>query len=64
MNTDNKKPSADGGLDLLELLARAIGERLMNLHPFMRLRKVDVVEGVVLVERVDLVPCEKNSTSL
>lgn len=60
MNTDNKKPSADA----IEQLALAIGERLVALHPFMRIKRVDVIDdGVVLVERVDLVPCIEDSKS-
>lgn len=51
--------------DALELLACAIGERLMKLHPFMQIKQVDVVDGVVLVERVGLgsYPCSQDSKS-
>ncbi len=57
--TEIKKPLTDD----LEEKAKAIGERLMKLHPFMQIKQVDVVEGVVLVERVGLgsYPCTQNS---
>ncbi len=48
--TGNKKPSTDE----IEHKALAIGERLMNLHPAMQIKQVDVVDGVVLVGRVDV----------
>jgi len=59
MDTGKQKPPA---VDALELLARAIGERLMKMHSFMRIRNVDVVDGVALVDRVALFPCEEDST--
>lgn len=51
MSAGNEKPSTT---DALELRAMAIGERLMNLHPFMQIKQVDVVDGVALVDRVDV----------
>jgi hypothetical protein len=59
MSADKKTPSTDE----IEQEARAIGERLMERHRFMQVRKVDVIDGVALVERVDLVPCVQNSES-
>jgi len=49
MAAGDKKPSTE---DALEQEARAIGERLLTMHPFMQIRKVDVVDGVALVDRV------------
>jgi hypothetical protein len=49
MNADKEKPSTTD-----EQVALAIGERLMNLHPAMQIKQVDVVDGVVLVGRVDV----------
>lgn len=49
MMTNNKKPLTD----VVEQKARAIGERLMKMHAFMDIRRVEVIEdGVVLVDRV------------
>jgi hypothetical protein len=48
MNAGKEKPSTTD-----EQVALAIGERLLNLHPFMQIKHVDVIDdGVVLVERV------------
>lgn len=63
MNTSKEKPSTT---DALELRAMAIGERLMRLHPSMQIKQVDVVDGVVLVDRVDVgsfSSCSQNSTA-
>lgn len=49
MNAGKEKPSTTD-----EQVALAIGERLMNLHPAMQIKQVDVVDGVVLVGRVDV----------
>jgi hypothetical protein len=60
MNTDNEKPSTT-----VEQLALSIGERLMNLHPIMQIKQVDVIDGVVLVDRVDVgsFSCSQSSTA-
>lgn len=49
MAAGDKKPSTE---DALEQQALAIGERLMQMHSFMQIRTVDVVDGVALVDRV------------
>ncbi len=51
--------------DNLEEKAKAIGKRLMELHPFMQIKQVEVIDGVVLVERVGLgsYPCTQDSKS-
>lgn len=61
VRAEKQKPPADD----LEEKAKAIGKRLMERHPFMQIRQVDVVEGVALVDRVDLgsFPCVENSTA-
>lgn len=62
-NQDNKKPLTT---DEHELRALAIGERLMKMHDHMNIKHVDVIDGVVLVDRVGvgLFPCSQNSTAL
>jgi len=61
MDTSKQKPLK---ADDVEEKAKAIGERLMKLHPFMNIKQVDVVDGVALVERVGLgsFPCSEIST--
>lgn len=64
MNTGKKTPS--NTTDELLKRALAIGERLMNLHPFMQIKHVDVIDdGVVLVDRVGMgsVSCSQSSTA-
>lgn len=60
---DNEKPLTT---DEHELRALAIGERLMKMHSHMNIKHVDVIDGVVLVDRVGLgsYPCSQNSTAL
>lgn len=60
MDADKKTPLTT---DALEERAKAIGKRLMERHSFMQIKQVDVVDGVVLVDRVDLgsFPCSQDS---